>query len=189
MWYPYFQVFSKNRPFPRHQSANTQYARCPANAGNGAKQNMAPPEEKGPRHPVGRRCRRPPLRAGRSAHRKAAPKRPQRRYGLRQQVLPGLSGSQCSRCPLLKGAVLPGGCGPNGSVNRLENRRRICSRQPFSGSRTPIRRFPALPHRPRAPQPLPPPAGDGTSAVYNVSGVDGQFPRRLLFLKEPDTCP
>ena len=39
-----------------------------------------------------------------------------------------------------------------------------------------------LPHRPGAPQPLLAPAGDGKGRIQGIRG-DGQFPYRLLFLK------
>ena len=42
--------------------------------------------------------------------------------------------------------------------------------------------IPCLPHRPRAPQSLPPPAGDGKGRIQCLRG-DGQFPHRLLLPK------
>ena len=170
---PIFKFFQKTVQ-SRSSKRNTQYAR-PCKRRERAKQNMAS-RGKGAASSRGTAMRRP--RSGRQVSTSESPPKRQRRYGLLSSS--GLSGSQCSRSSP-KGRSSPRRMGPNGSVNRLENRRRIC-RQPFSGSRTPIRRFPVCPPPPRAPQPLPPPAGDGKGRIQCLRG-DGQFPRRLLFLK------
>ena len=129
---PIFKFFQKTG-HSRSSKRNTQYAR-PCKHRERAKQNMAS-RGKGAASSRGTAMRRP--RSGRQVSTSESPPKRQRRYGLRSSS--GLSGSHCSRSSP-KGRSSPRRMGPNGSVNRLENRRRIC-RQPFSGSRTPMRRL------------------------------------------------
>ena len=129
---PIFKFFQKTG-HSRSSKRNTQYAR-PCKHREQAKQNMAS-RGKGAASSRGTAMRRP--RSGRQVSTSESPPKRQRRYGLRSSS--GLSGSHCSRSSP-KGRSSPRRMGPNGSVNRLENRRRIC-RQPFSGSRTPMRRL------------------------------------------------
>ena len=163
---PIFKFFQKTG-HSRSSKRNTQYAR-PCKRRERAKQNMAS-RGKGAASSRGTAMRRP--RSGRQVSTSENPLKRQRRYGLRSSS--GLSGSHCSRSSP-KGRSSPRRMGPNGSVNRLENRRRIC-RQPFSGSRTPIRRFPVSPtahahHSPSRPR------QETEKAVYRASGAT-------------DTCP
>ena len=163
---PIFKFFQKTG-HSRSSKRNTQYAR-PRKRREQAKQNMAS-SGKGAASSRGTAMRRP--RSGRQVSTSESPPKRQRRYGLLSSS--GLSGSQCSRSSP-KGRSSPRRMGPNGSVNRLENRRRIC-RQPFSGSRTPIRRFPVSPtahahHSPSRPR------QETEKAVYYASGVTVSSP-------------
>ena len=170
---PIFKFFQKTG-HSRSSKRNTQYAR-PCKHRERAKQNMAS-RGKGAASSRGTAMRRP--RSGRQVSTSESPPKRQRRYGLRSSS--GLSGSHCSRSS------------PKGrSSPRRMGAQRVC--QPFgkpaADLQAAVLRFqntdteiPCLPHRPRAPQPLPPPAGDGKGRIQCLRG-DGQFPHRLLFLK------
>ena len=154
--------FSKNKPIPGHQRKYPVRPSCKRRERGKAKHGFQ--RKRGRVIPWDGDVDGP-APTGRSAHRKTRSSG----SGMDFSAVP-------VSAPLLplfsKGRSSPRRMGPNGSVNRLENRRRIC-RQPFSLQNADTGDSP-LPHRPRTT--ALPPRQETKKAVYNASGVTAQFP-------------
>ena len=169
MWYPYFLSLFQKTGHSRSSKRNTQYAPSLQTPGTG-KAEHGFQRKGGTRHPVGPADPDGPC-SSRQVSTSEQP-RPSGSGGMDFAAVPSLQRRPSAPAPLLRGRSSPRRHAvPDGSVSRLENRRRICRQPVLQGSRTPMRQLSPAPPPPRRTTALSrPAAGTETGRIQRLRG-------------------